>query len=460
MILDRNLTVAGISVKAGAKRSGQPDAYNQGYRSMHFDFFPRLRGGLYTAMIVSIMVTSASALAFGQEAAAQSSSATPAETHLGQGYEALKQENFDRAVNEFRAALALDPTLVSRARFPLAIALFESHHPMEARKELESVRRELGPNPSVFYYLGRLDLEENRLGDAIQNLTKAASKPPFPDTAYYLGFAFYKNGSLGAAQKWLTEAARANPTDSRVQYQLGMVYRKQGRADEAREALARSKELRDSEDNRSKLSTECGKKLEQDSLEAARSVCDQLYDPNDAKKLTILGTIYGQHGHLDAALKPLRRAAELEPQSPQMQYNLAYTYYQLNQLEAARAPLAKALERWPDLFQLNSLYGAVLLKLGEYPDGYRALSHAYELNPQDGATADFLYRAALELAQKCREGHQYEDSLRYLEDAAKVKPQEPEPHRRMAEVYSLSAHPAQATAEQQQAERLGKASNR
>jgi Flp pilus assembly protein TadD len=47
------------------------------------------------------------------------------------------------------------------------------------------------------------------------------------------------------------------------------------------------------------------------------------------EKLTALGTIYGQRGDLEAALKPFRRAAELAPQSPQMQYNLALAYFQL-----------------------------------------------------------------------------------------------------------------------------------
>ena len=116
---------------------------------------------------------------------------------------------------------------------------------------------------------------------------------------------------------------------------------------------------------RARLRLECRQKLDQGQREEARTVCEQLYDPDNADKLTELGTIYGQHGDLEAALKPLRRAAELAPHSPQMQYNLALTYYQLNQFEQARGPLANSLKRWPDLFQLNALYGAVLAKLGE-----------------------------------------------------------------------------------------------
>ena len=127
------------------------------------------------------------------------------------------------------------------------------------------------------------------------------------------------------------------------------------------------------------------------SARRSRTVCEQLYDPDNADKLTELGTIYGQHGDLEAALKPLRRAAELAPHSPQMQYNLALTYYQLNQFEQARGPLANSLERWPDLFQLNALYGAVLVKLGDDLQAYPALHHAHELNPKDPGTTNLLY---------------------------------------------------------------------
>jgi Flp pilus assembly protein TadD len=389
--------------------------------------------------------------------AADPSKSVPGDTpemHLGRGYDALKNDRYDEAVNEFRAALALDPALVQRARFPLAVALFEMHKPEEARREFEEVRREVGEHPNVSYYLGRLDLDGENYLSAIRNLTQAAAKPPFPDTAYYLGFACFKQGDLVAAEKWLKEAAKANPRDSRVQYQLGFVYRKLGRETESRKALALSKELRERDSTESQLRRECAEKLEKGPREEAHAVCEQLYDPNNAERLTALGTLYGQHGDAEAALKPFRRAAELAPQSPQMQYNLAMVYYQLKQFSDAQVPLAGALKRWPDLFQLNALYGAVLLNLGKEQEGYAALRHAHELNPEDAGTQDFLYRAALDLAEKSQEARQYPESLRYLEEAAKVRPKEPAPHKKMAEIYMLTARTAEATAEQREAERL------
>ena len=408
------------------------------------------------ARAVAVFLTALALFAWGgSNVAGQEASAgdTP-DAHLGKGYDALRQDQYDLAVSEFRAALQLDPSLTLRARFPLAVALFELHKTDEARREFEAVRHETGDHPNILYYLGRLDLEDRNFDSAVKLLSEAAAKPPFPDTAYYLGYAYFKQGDLPAAEKWLLKAADLNNRDARVQFQLGMVYRKEGREEEAKKALALSDEIRTRDDKESQLRLECGKKLDQGLREEAHAICEQLYDPNNADKLTELGSIYGQHGDLQAALKPLRRAAELAPQSPQTQYNLALTYFQLNQFTEARTALAGAIKRWPDLFQLNSLYGATLLKLGEDAPAYEVLRHAYQLNPQDAATADLLYRTTLALAKKSQAAKRYTDSLGFLGQAAKLKPQEPEPHRRMAELYTRTGHPASAAAEQKEVERL------
>ena len=376
------------------------------------------------------------------------------ESHLGKGYDALKEERYDVAAEEFRAALQLDPKLVLRAQFPLAVALFEMKKPEEARREFEAVRREVGDHPNISYYLGRLDLEDLNFEGAIQNFSKSVEKPPFPDAAYYLGYAYFKQDDLVNAEKWLKQAAELIPHDGRVQYQLGMVYRKQGKEEEAKKAMALSGEQRRRDSDESQLRTECAQKLDKGPREEARARCEQLYDPDNAEQLTALGTIYGQHGDAEAALKPLRRAAELAPHSPQMQYNVALAYFQLNRFEEARTPLENALARWPDIFQLNALYGAVLAKLGQDLQAYQTLHHAHELNAQDAATGDLLFLTGLRLARKAQSARQYSDSLRYLDEIAKLRPQEPEPHRIMAEIYKATGRSAQAAKEQHEADRL------
>ena len=110
--------------------------------------------------------------------------------------------------------------------------------------------------------------------------------------------------------------------------------------------------------------------------------------------------IYAQHKDFEGALKPFQRAAELSPHSPQVQYNLSLTYFQMNRFADARLPLEQALQRWPDLFPLNALYGATLLKLDDEDKAFDVLKHAQELNPQDSGTADSLYFLSLKLAER------------------------------------------------------------
>jgi tetratricopeptide (TPR) repeat protein len=376
------------------------------------------------------------------------------EAHLGAGYEDLKNNRFEAAAREFRAALALNPKLVLQAEFPLAVSLFELHQTKEARQEFEAVRRVAGDHPNIEYYLGRLDLTEGKLDAAILEFNKAAANPPFPDTAYYLGYAYLKREDLKLAEEWLRKAAEAAPHDPTIQYQLGLLYSKAGRKEEAQEAYSKSEQLRQRDAEVDKLRLDCKQRLDQGPLDVARPVCDQLFDSDDAEKLTMLGTIYGQHGFYAEALKPLRRAAELSPNSPQMQYNLAFDYFQLNQYAEAREPLAKAVARWPDLYPLNALLGAVLYKLGQELPAYEALHRACELNPRDRGTVDMLYQVTLSLAQRNLTNKQYVTSLRYLSEAARLRPQEPEPHRLLAQIYDVTGRQAEAAEERRQLERL------
>ncbi len=376
------------------------------------------------------------------------------EQHLGRGYAALKSDRFEEAAVEFRAALALDPSLVLRARFPLAMTLFELHQPQEARREFEAVRKEVGDHPNVMYYLGRLDFTDGKLDEAIKELTVAAATPPFPDTDYYLAYAYLKRGDKASAEKWFRKAAELDPQDSSVQYQLGRLYKDLGRREESQKAFALSEELRRHEEEKGQLGFDCNRKVAEGSVQAARSECEPLFDPNDPEKLAMLGTIYGQHGFYEEAAPPLLRAAELMPNSPQMQYNLALNYFRLKQYRDARIPLAKAVIRWPDLFELNALYGAVLFNLDDQQTAYAVLRHAHELNPQDAGSRGLLYRVSLLLAQRSSTAKQFAVSLRYLEEAAQLRPADTEPHRLMVALFDATGEKARAAEERKEVERL------
>ncbi len=377
-----------------------------------------------------------------------------AEFHVGRGLEAMKNARYSAAVREFRAALALDPDLVVRARFPLAVALFDLQNIEEARREFDRVRSKTGNDPNVAYYLGRLDLMEGQLDSAVRNLTLASSDPPFPDTAYYLGYAYIKRHDMVQAEEWLHKAAELAPRDFRVQERLGLLYRLTGRKEEAEKAFALSDRLHQQDTEATAIALECGHALDTHSLEEARGVCQRLFDPEDTGKLVTLGTLYGGHRDYAEALEPFRRAAELEPDSYEMQYNLGLTYFRLKRYAEARAPLEKAAELRPDMFETTAPLGAVLYALGDDPAAYQALGRAHELRPENADISGFLFKVALSLSARSSNQKDYAAALRYLLKASEVRPNDPDTHRRLAEVYDLIGDKPNAARERELAQQL------
>jgi len=348
-----------------------------------------------------------------------------AEAHVGRGYEAEKDDKYQEAAKEFQAALALNPGLI-RARYQLAVCLLAIGSVAESRKEFERLEKETGHDPSVEYYLARLDLLSGNTEAAIQKLARLANRPPFPDTEYYLGKAYLEKGQLGQAEKWLRAAARAGPRDYRVPDHLARVYQREGRPADAEKQFEISSRLRQSYDESAKQAVACGQLLETKSLDQARPACQALFDPYDPDKLTTLGLIYGQHGNYTEALHPLEEASRLDPDSAEIQHDLGLTYFRLRQYPQARAALTRAVELRPDFFGSNALLGATLYALGQHEQAYKVLSHSHALNPEDRDTAGLLFQDALILAKREEDQKKFETALVYLHKAAELQPENKE----------------------------------
>lgn len=384
------------------------------------------------------------------------STAEAVAAHLGKGYELVKDQRYREAATEFQAVLALDPEHV-RARYQLAVCWFALFQLQDARSEFERLRRITEDNAQVVYYLGRIDLLEANTDSAIREFKRVAPNPPFEDTAYYLGSSYLEKGDLLEAEKWLRAATIATPRDARVHDHLARVYQKQGRRDEAEKEYTLSSEWRAQIDGATHSAVACSRELETEGLREARPICQQLFDPRDPDKLTTLGLVYGQHGYFAEALEPLEHAAQLDPESSEVQHDLGLTYFRLRRYEEARAALEKAVALRPDFFGSTALLGATLYTLGEDDLSYPVLRHAHQLNPQDPDTTSLLFDVAILLAQKEFNAKKYAECLPYLKVAVETRPTEAEVHRRLAEVYGLLGRRTEANQEKADAERLDRA---
>jgi len=371
----------------------------------------------------------------GMAATAQSTSSQTATAHVGKGYELVQNDRFAEAAEEFRAALALDPT-VANARYQLGICLFALGERDAAREQFERLQTETHNDPSVAYYLARIDLLGGDYSSAIRRLQPLMAHPPFADAPFYLASAYLGTGDLDNAVKWLRVAAQADPHDFRSHYRLARVLREKGAQKESEKEYALSAELREHYNETARQSVACVQAL-QSSSNASTEVCRALFDPNDPDKLTTLGMLLGENDRYAEAIEPLALAARLDPDSFEVYHNLGLTYFRLRRLADARGPLEKAVNLRPDFFGSNALLGATLFALKDDPQAYRVLDHAHGLKPEDKDTAELLFRVSVVLGNKSAAAGDYEASLNFLSTAAALRPGAPELDARIAEIRTL-----------------------
>ena len=239
---------------------------------------------------------------------------TSATAHIGKGYELVQNDRYAEAAKEFRAALALDPGAI-QARYQLAVCLFALGERDESRREFERLGKETGNDPSIAYYLARLDMLAGDSTGAIRRFVPLMAHPPFSDAAFYLGSAYLAAGDLEQAIQWLRKAAETDPRDFRIHYRLARALGQKGLHEESEQEYARSTEMRERYNDTARQSVGCVQALRAESATAARESCRRLFDPNDADKLTTLGILFGENGKYGEAIEPLQRAAQLDSDS-------------------------------------------------------------------------------------------------------------------------------------------------
>jgi tetratricopeptide (TPR) repeat protein len=371
-----------------------------------------------------------------------------AEAHVGKGYEYEKDDRFALAAGEFEAALALDPNL-PRARYQLGVCYYALGRAVDARSEFERLRIDTHDEPSVVYFIGRLDLTEHNVDAAIRELRSITAQPPFPDAAYYLGSAYLAKGDLTDAEKWLKSAEALNPRDFRIPDHLARVYQREGRPSDAENEYMKATKLRQNYDEAAAEGIACSQELAKAVPKEGAEDCARLFRPDDPDRLTQLGMIYGEHGRYTEALEPLERAAKLDPDSYEVEHNLGLTYFRLKRYADARGPLERAVALRPDFFDSNALLGATLFMLGQDSEAYRALDHTHRLNPEDRDSAELLFKTAMILGAKSYTDKHYSEALKYVRAAEDLRPRDPQVHARLAELYDLMGDPRQAQLERQ-----------
>jgi tetratricopeptide (TPR) repeat protein len=162
-----------------------------------------------------------------------------------------------------------------------------------------------------------------------------------------LGILYLKTGRLDNAGQALKEVLAVRPDLPGANYNLGVVYQQQGREDSAYYYFQ--------------------KELE--------------YDPRNEGALAGIGTIFHQKGDLDRALRYYRKALEINGNDPGVLVNLASVYQQQGDLPEAERTYLRAIEINPGSAEAHYNLGWLYRKQNRRQEAEIELNKAYSLRP-------------------------------------------------------------------------------
>lgn len=316
--------------------------------------------------------------------------------HLGAGMKLYELQRLAEAAREFELALVSNPNLHD-ARYHLAVCFFRQKRFPEAREQFKRLASENFKKDWVCYYLARLDLVDGDLDSAIAGFQSLRRDEPLFDELYYLGFAHLKKGEANEAVEFLKRQLDFNPRDFRAHDQLARAFVKLGRVADSEREFEESRHLHDYYREGKKEMMDCRTQLRDGKADEAWAACGAALGSDDIDKLVAVGMLFGEFSQFDRARQLFTRALELDPESPEANYDLGLTYFRNKNYVQARKYLQAAVRTRPNFFAAVALYGTVLYLLREDAPALDALRRARDLRPEDQAVRNML--AELERAR-------------------------------------------------------------
>lgn len=267
------------------------------------------------------------------------------------------QEEFDKAVSEYKRALSLDYTN--------AIVHLRLGSVYIKMKEFDSAIKELNlaikydPDILESYFLLTLIYSmQNKHDLAVKEyekfLTNATRLDPKNIELYNkLGQIYFEQDNLEAAEKIYRNIIKLSPKNTKARHFLGTIYEKQGRFKEAIEEFKILVDL--NADNHLALNA-LGYlyAVEGINLDQAEVMIKKAleFEPNNAAYIDSLGWIYFKKGMIDLAVRELERAVSIS-EDPVILEHLGDSYFASGELEKAQTNWNKALELDPSRIDIK-----------------------------------------------------------------------------------------------------------
>lgn len=315
----------------------------------------------------------------------------------------------EESIRELRKAVALDPK-TPHAHYFLGLSLLWKNEWTTTPEIRQQFVTELRNYPRDFlanYFLGYLDSNDRRYGEANLHLKNAAEiDPTWPEPWLFLGLNANVQGDVVAAEKYLRKCIELTGSDeARGSYQvrrayltLGRILLASGRAREAAPYLERARE--DAKLALSEAQQSVARRAADQRSDSPAAVVAQLKIQEDqalpAKGSVEAAALVDASALARSGLSEERKATA-ERDEARLRTVLAASFSDLATSEAVRRDYSGALEHFREAERWNPGDQSILRSLGmaafraqNYAECVRALRSVVETNPDDAVARGTL----------------------------------------------------------------------
>jgi tetratricopeptide (TPR) repeat protein len=332
--------------------------------------------------------------------------------HLYFGHAYLTTGNYERAITEFKRALAKDPK-IKEAHYLLGLAYLSRDEDKGWDENAAEDRAEIENNPDDFsphFDLGNIALHLHRTEEAERELKRASEiEPGNPDPLIALGELLISQRRLPDAEAAMSKAIALTTDVSRNSYQinrayyvLGRIQVETGRRELGVEHLKMAAQLRD------KTVAPAVSRDQGASTAKERISSTQPMRP-DAAALSLTPA---QQKQLEEYFDGLR------PAIADAYNNLGVAAGGKNDFHAAMSYFRKAQQWYPELETLDRNLGMASFHAGNYQDAILPLWHVLQRNPNDE-------RVRIALGLSYFSAQNYEGTMETLKPIEKVVAADP-----------------------------------
>lgn len=364
-----------------------------------------------------------------------------ADLHAALGESYFTVGKVDKALQEFKTLLALDPSPRSYAfmglcyrhlgqyeeakrYFQLGLKADPNNLPalfnlgFIAKKQLDTVQAEhyleralhIDPNyPDALFELGSLKMEEKKFNDAILLLRRCAEVNPRPAQAYYkLALAERNAHQIEASQRdmnvFKTLSKNPEPGPYPLQHFFDYLERRNSLSAQQKNVIDLRElqaEVQQHPDRPRSLYLLAEGYLKLDRTDDAMKVIQRLDDlsEGDFRTKLSIGVLLGQFHLYPEAIRYFQAAMKIDPASDEAKYNLADAYFQSGDYENALQSLLTVSSGGQKDSSYLALLGDVYAHLGRMEEAVRSFQQAIVASPDNDQ-----YYASLALAH-LRAGH-------------------------------------------------------